>query len=231
MNRQLFLPVQMPDDETFESFIAGENLQLIKHLQHWLSTPEPFLTYVSGESGSGKSHLHYALCTECGVRQLSFAYISFKDLGELHPDVLNDLEQLDLICLDDIHLLAAKADWQRAVFDLINRVKESGHAKLLVSALQGPAQLPVELADLRSRLSWGLSFHLKSLSDELRTEALIVRAHRRGMLMSLDVARFLLNHCHRDMPTLLKVLDKLDNSSLEAQRRLTIPFVKKALGL
>lgn len=231
MTRQLFLPVQMPDDETFDSFIAGENLQVVQHLQQWLHAAEPFLTYVSGESGSGKSHLHYALCSDCADRQLSVAYISFNDLGQLHPDVLMDLEQLNLICLDDVHLLAGKSDWQRAMFDLINRVKERGGSKLLVSALQGPGQLPVELADLRSRLSWGLSFHLKPLNDELRAEALIVRAHRRGMLMSQDVARFLMNHCHRDMPTLLTVLDKLDNSSLEAQRRLTIPFVKKVLAL
>ncbi|MBN7824416.1 DnaA regulatory inactivator Hda [Bowmanella dokdonensis] len=233
MSKQLFLPLQLPDDETFESFIAGDNQMVISHLQNWFATHTnaPFLTYISGEAGAGKSHLLYSLCAQVAGSGQTCAYISFKRIEELHPDFLTDLERVKLICLDDIHLLEGQADWQRAVFDLINRVKEGGDGRLLVSALQGPGQLPLDLPDLRSRLSWGVSFHLRPLDDEQRLAALRSRANRRGISMPMEVGRFLLNHCHRDMPTLLAVLDKLDKSSLQAKHRLTVPFVKKVLNL
>ncbi|WP_102796896.1 DnaA regulatory inactivator Hda [Bowmanella denitrificans] len=233
MNKQLFLPLQLPDDETLDSFIAGDNQQVVSHLQQWLEQPQPtpFITYISGDSGTGKSHLHYSVCSIAASNNLSCAYIGFKNLAELHPDLLADLENVALICLDDIHLLNAQSAWQAAVFDLINRVRERGDGRILVSGLQGPTHLPLALADLRSRLSWGLSFHLRPLDDESRMEALRSRAHRRGMTMPKEVARFLLTHCHRDMPALLAVLDKLDATSLQEKHRLTIPFVKKVLGL
>lgn len=233
MSKQLFLPLQLPDDEIFDSFIPGANQQVVSHLQSWLNDEQsgPFLTYISGDSGTGKSHLQYSLCSAAASQGMTCAYVGFKNLAELHPDLLNDLELVAVICLDDIHLLEGHTQWQTAVFDLINRVRESGQSRILVSGLQGPAQLPLALADLRSRLSWGLSFHLKGLDDEGRMEALRSRAYRRGMSMPLEVARFLLNHCHRDMPALLAVLDRLDATSLQEKHRLTIPFVKKVLDL
>lgn len=232
MSSQLYLPVQLPDDEDFDSFFAGQNQQLVSHLTSWIDAPErPFLTYISGEHGQGKSHLLYSLCNLAADRDLSCAYVGFKNDTELAPEMLIGLEQMAYICLDDIHLLENKPDWQRAVFDLINRGKEQGRCRLVVTALQGPKKVPLALADLRSRLSWGLSFHLHPLSDEMRTEVLRARAYRRGMMMPQEVARFLINHCHRDMPTLMNVLEKLDVSSLQASHKLTIPFVKKVLHL
>jgi DnaA family protein len=35
----------------------------------------------------------------------------------------------------------------------------------------------------------------------------------------------------RDMPALFDLLDQLDEASLVAQRKLTVPFVKSVLGL
>ncbi|WP_088328451.1 DnaA regulatory inactivator Hda [Lacimicrobium sp. SS2-24] len=230
MISQLYLPVQLPDDENFESFHAGPNAQLISHLKSWFDTSQsPFLTYISGEHGQGKSHLLYSVCNLAADSNKTCAYVGLKNLAELAPEMLSGLEHLDCICLDDIHLLQGQQEWQRAVFDLINRVREQGQCRLAITALQGPKQVPLALADLQSRLSWGVSFHLQPLSDEMRTEVLTSRAYRRGMTMPAEVARFLINHCHRDMPTLMKVLEKLDVSSLQAGHKLTIPFVKKVL--
>jgi DnaA family protein len=44
-----------------------------------------------------------------------------------------------------------------------------------------------------------------------------------------DTANFLLNRSKRDMASLYALLDQLDTAALEAQRRLTIPFVKDTL--
>ncbi|ALS98436.1 DnaA regulatory inactivator Hda [Lacimicrobium alkaliphilum] len=232
MSSQLYLPVQLPDDENFESFYAGQNQQLVSHLKSWsVSSQRPFLTYISGEPGQGKSHLLYSLCNLAADNSQTCAYVGLKNHAELAPEVLSGLELMDYVCVDDIHLLEGKSDWQQAVFDLINRVREQGQCKMVISAIQGPKQVPLALADLRSRLSWGLSFHLQPLTDDMRTEVLVARAYRRGMTMPSEVARFLINHCHRDMPALMNVLEQLDVSSLQASHKLTIPFVKKVLNL
>ena len=63
------------------------------------------------------------------------------------------------------------------------------------------------------------------------SDPLQLRAELRGFKLPVDVGRFLLNRLSRDMRTLLTTLDELDNASLDAKRKLTIPFVKEALHL
>jgi DnaA family protein len=48
--------------------------------------------------------------------------------------------------------------------------------------------------------------------------------------MSDDVAGFIMRRAPRRLGQLLGILDKLDENSLQAQRRLTIPFVKSVMG-
>ena len=56
-----------------------------------------------------------------------------------------------------------------------------------------------------------------------------LRAHHRGFDLSDEVARFIIRRCSRDMGDLFILLQKLDNASLCAKRRLTIPFVKEVM--
>ena len=72
---------------------------------------------------------------------------------------------------------------------------------------------------------------VQSLSDEDKVTALSLRAKQRGFGLSDEVAGYLLKHCPRDMKNLFTILDRLDDASLQAQRRLTIPFIKKCLEL
>jgi DnaA family protein len=145
--------------------------------------------------------------------------------------MLDDLEHSQLICLDDVDALQGTISWQVGVFDLINRVKENGTSRLVITANASPNNLQLELADLTSRLSWGISYKLNALGDEQRSEALIKRAEQRGLSMPKKVATYLVNHWRRDMPALMNTLDRLDVISLQEQRKLTIPFVKTALHL
>jgi DnaA family protein len=236
VNRQLVLPIGLKETGSFDSFIAGQNSQVCAHLiglfaafsnnaiQHWL-------TYLFADTGMGKSHLLYALCQQAEQAKVTCIYLSFKEKDQLTPDVLHGLEHYQLICLDDIEQLNDYPDWQIAVFDLINRVKEQNNSSLVITGNQTPKQLSLQLPDLISRLSWGTNFQLYSLTDEQRQQALIVKADQRGLAMSKDVAKFLVSHWQRDMPALISSLDILDDQSLQQKRKLTIPFVKTILNL
>ena len=75
------------------------------------------------------------------------------------------LENIDLVCLDDIQLIAGNKEWQQAVFDLYNRMIEQNKC-LIITGDQSVAKLNISLPDLVSRLSWGLTEQLKPLTDK-----------------------------------------------------------------
>lgn len=231
VSNQLTLPIGLKDTESFASFIPGQNIQVCDYLNAFFKHNETdkrnnWLTYLFSDSGLGKSHLLYATCQQAELAGQSCIYLSFNEKQQMSPDVLQGLEQYRLICLDDIEKLKAETAWQIAVFDLINRVKEQNDSYLVITGNQPPNQLSLELPDLLSRLSWGINFQLYSLTDEQRQQALIVKAQHRGLNMSKDVAKYLVNHWQRDMPALVESLDILDEQSMQQQRKLTIPFVK-----
>lgn len=233
---QLSLPIGLKDTESFTSFIPGQNAQACSHLATLFSQFETdkvnnWLTYLFSDSGLGKSHLLYATCQKAESAGESCVYLSFNEKQQLSPEVLQGLEHYRLICLDDIQNLQGENDWQEAVFDLINRVKEQARGCLVITGNQPPNKLSLELPDLISRLSWGTNFQLYSLNDEQRQQALMVKAQHRGLNLSKEVAKYLVNHWQRDMPALVASLDILDEQSLQQQRKLTIPFVKTIFNL
>jgi len=145
--------------------------------------------------------------------------------------VLDGMEQLALICIDNIECVAGDEPWEMAIFDLYNRILETGRTKLLITGDRPPRQLNLKLPDLASRLDWGQIYRLQPLSDEDKLQALQLRSRLRGFELPEDVGRFLLKRLDREMRTLFITLDKLDRASISAQRKLTIPFVKETLDL
>src|SRR6185369_16120071 len=126
---------------------------------------------------------------------------------------------------DDVDSLDEHA--QIDLFNRINAAREAGTA-VLAAGNAPPAQLPLR-EDLRSRLAWGLVYHLKPLTDDERAAYLRAEAGRRGMRVPEEVIRYLLTHVRRDLPTLLAILDELDRMSLELKRPVTLPLVREAL--
>ncbi len=111
---------------------------------------------------------------------------------------------------------------------MINRVRENGK-RILFAANKSPDSCVINLADLRSRLSWGPVFHLNELKDEDKIKAMQKRAEQSGLEMTDNVANYLLTHYPRDLFDLFERLDHLDKASMAMQRRLTIPFIKSVL--
>ncbi|MDT8310816.1 MAG: DnaA regulatory inactivator Hda [Methylophaga sp.] len=184
--------------------------------------------YLCGASGAGKTHLCLAIAEQL-QQQSSVAYLNFQELLQTaEPAGLSSLMQAEIICLDDVEAIADHQAWQEALFHAFNELRHQ-QKRLLIVTENPPAQLTIELADLRSRLATGLVFQLPVMTDQRKQQALILQAQSRGLILSDDVAQYLLRHYGRDMPSLMAVLQKLDKASLQAQRRLTIPFVKQVM--
>jgi len=230
------LALKFPDDETFASFYPGQNATLLTQLKNSVvGSGEPVL-YMWGESGSGRSHLLHALCSEVDERGDSVAYIPLHHHRGMSLDIFENMENMTLLCIDNIDAIAGNKKWEKALFDFYNRwvdckEQRAQGASLILCANNLPKQIGIQLKDLVSRLEWGACYRLEPLNDEEKLGALQLRAGLKGMKLPVDVGRFLLNRLSREMDLLLNTLDRLDNASLEAQRKLTIPFVKEVLGL
>ncbi len=228
---QLSLPLYLPDDETFASFWPGENPSLIAALQSALQQAHGSYLYFWSREGGGRSHLLHAACAQLSARGEAVGYVPLDKRTWFVPEVLDGMEQLALICIDNIECIAGDEPWEMAIFDLYNRILETGKTRLLITGDRPPRQLNLKLPDLASRLDWGQIYRLQPLSDEDKLQALQLRAKLRGFELPEDVGRFLLKRLDREMRTLFITLDRLDHASISAQRKLTIPFVKEALEL
>ena len=224
MKNQLPLSFQAPENSTFENYVAGDNQQLISSLEN----ENEQLIFIWGEKGSGKTHLLQAISSQYQTKELSALYIPLQMDEDFPPELLEGLEMMDLVCLDDVHKVIGNRDWEEALFHFFNRIRDN-NGRLILAAKNSAVNLDIHLADLRSRLTWGLTYQAKMLDDKDKIEALKLRAHHRGVEMTDDIASYLLKRATRDMTDLIKLLEKLDYESLAEQRKLTIPFIKKYL--
>lgn len=184
--------------------------------------------YLWGNEGSGKTHLLLASISHSSQRSL---YLPLSELvkTDASPEILESVEQLDLVCIDDLDAVTEHTEWQEALFHCFNRLQHSG-CRLIVAATHNPASIGFSLADLRSRMATAVVYQLEPLDDEGKKHALVMQANARGLELPDDVALYLLRHHSRDIHVLMTVLNQLDNASMVSKRRLTIPFVRQVLA-
>jgi DnaA family protein len=182
--------------------------------------------YLWGASGSGKTHLLQAVCRLASETNELASYLPLAELISHPIAMLEGMENMAVICVDDLQYLRGNPEWQQGLFNLFNRVHEQG-GRMLFAATASPAELDLSLPDLQSRLQSGPVFHVPVLADEQKIEALKLRARQRGLQLDNEPAQYLLNRFPRDLNALFEVLDMLDQESLIKQRRITIPFIRE----
>jgi DnaA family protein len=156
------------------------------------------------------------------------AYFPLARSVGLPPEALAGFERTRVLCIDDVDAVAGDAAWERALFQLFNEAAEL-RTRLIFAAAAPPRQAPWGLEDWRSRAAACVVYQLRELDDDGRIEALRLRAAQRGLQLPYETSEYLLKRLPRDLRSLFEILDQLDEESLAAQRRLTIPFIRDAL--
>lgn len=228
MSAQIPLPFGRFDRFNFEQYWPGPNREPVTFLQQAVDSQTATPVYLWGEKGTGRSHLLQATCTLAASQKKKVIYIPLEENSQLNPEMLVGMESLDIVCLDDIGAIAGGYAWEVAIFNLYNRLV-AGHRTLIVAADCAPAALPIQLADLKSRLSAGVTWHLQALEEKDRLLALRQRAHARGFELPDDVMEYLARRVARDMHSLFAWLDKLDHATLVSKKKLTVPFVRELI--
>jgi DnaA family protein len=226
---QLPLALAIRESARFASFFPGPNAEAVNSLRAAAEGRGDALVYVAGATGLGKTHLLQAACHQAPGAGRSAFYLPLRELSGFPPAVLEGLERVELVCVDDLDAIAARTDWERALFDLFNRQRECG-GTLLATAVRRADRCGLELADLASRLGWGVTYVLRPLDEDTLFAAVVHRAKARGLDLPEETARFLLRRFPRDLAALCELLERLDQAALVARRRLTIPFVKAVLA-
>ncbi|HMD75392.1 MAG TPA: DnaA regulatory inactivator Hda [Steroidobacteraceae bacterium] len=219
--KQLALGVKLRADAVFESFAPGANAEIVAALRAPRANP----VWIWGAHGSGKTHLLQAVCAAAAQKA---AYFPLNRALGLPPEALSGFETCAVLCVDDIDAVAGDLDWERALFRLFNASAEL-HTRLIFAANAAPRSLAWALEDWKSRAAACVVYQLRELDEAGRIEALCLHAAQRGLQLPRETADFMLHRFPRDLPSLLGLLDTLDEESLAAQRRLTIPFIRVAL--
>lgn len=214
--KQLVLDISQPPEPTLDNFVVGQNAELLTQLRELLgANPRERFIYVWGAAGAGRTHLLKAAAASGGL------YLGKDE----HAVLEGELPVARIIAVDDVQHLNEAA--QIGLFNLYNRMRDEGGA-LLTAGDCAPAQLKLR-PDVVTRLGWGLVYLVHPLSDEEKDEALRVHAAQRGFTLADEVARYLLRHWRRDLPSLMAALDALDCYSLETKRPITVPMVKELM--
>src|SRR3990167_3201544 len=190
---QLTLSLTPQDSINFDNFVEGGNKVAIQALQTSLAKMGEQFIYLYGDLGAGRTHLLQACCHWIGQRGGRAAYLPFGEDYHFSPSLLDNLEQLDLVCIDDIDRIAGQREWEEALLYTYDRLK-AHQTRFFVSAPILPTELSIHLSDLKSRFSWGWVFHIKPLHDEQKLEVIKARALKRGIHLSEEVSHYLIRH-------------------------------------
>lgn len=223
--RQLALDLQLADFARFASYYAGPNAAAVAAVRACAEQGGHQVNWLWGPPGSGRSHLLQAAVARAGAR---CAWLPLAEPG-VTPAMLEGMGALDLLCVDDVDAVAGHAEWERALFAVFEELK-AGQGRLLASASSAPAEAGFALRDLASRLASGPVWRLQQLDDAGLQAALQLRADWRGLELSDEAAAYLVRRVERSPAALFRVLDAADQAALEAQRKLTVPFLKTVLA-
>ena len=178
--RQLPLGVRLQDAAVFETYFAGPNEGAVAHLRSLSDGSGTGGAWLWGPAGSGKTHLSQAACRATDGAGRAAVYLPLEALAEHGAAPFGGWGDRDLVAVDDLDSIAGQPALERALFRLYNDLHEQG-GRLLVTSVAPPSELPVELADLRSRLAAGATYRLRRLDDEACVEALRMRASHLGL--------------------------------------------------
>lgn len=219
---QLTLKMRLDGDTSLDNFLDRAATSQLLAAAGQLLAGEGLSLFMWGPDGVGKSHFLQAISRAAGVEAL---YLPLAEVLQYPAEtVLEGGADSRLVLVDDVHLVAARADWQEGLFHLFNRLKETGVSQLY-SASSAPAGMDDMLPDLRSRWSGLPVYHMPAYSEIELGQLLRFRAARRGLKLSDDVVNYIMSRAPRSAPALMHLLERLDQAALARSRPITIPLL------
>lgn len=224
--KQLTFPWNKINKSSLDGFyISEENSLLISLLKDNTFSDDLF---IYGARESGKTFLLQAMCNFYNSNKKSSLYIPLKNALDYGVDIFEALEELDLICLDGIEEIITEIEWEKAIFNLINKSLLSG-SRLILTSSKDLNSLNFVLPDLESRIRKIQSFELMPIEDKDIFDALIYISKLTSINLGDKEAKYLVTYSNRNITNLVHILESLDQLSMEMKRKITIPLIKEVI--
>ena len=205
--KQLTFPWNKINKSSLDGFyISEENSLLISLLKDNTFSDDLF---IYGARESGKTFLLQAMCNFYNSNKKSSLYIPLKNALDYGVDIFEALEELDLICLDGIEEIITEIEWEKAIFNLINKSLLSG-SRLILTSSKDLNSLNFVLPDLESRIRKIQSFELMPIEDKDIFDALIYISKLTSINLGDKEAKYLVTYSNRNITNLVHILESLD---------------------
>ena len=224
--KQLTFPWNKVNKSSLEGFfISEENSHLLSLLKD-----SDFLDdlFIYGTKESGKTFLLQAMCNSYSSMSKSSLYIPLKKVMNYGIEIFESLENIDLICIDGIEEVISKIEWEKAIFNLINKALIS-QSRLILTSSKDLKSLNFSLPDLESRIRKFQSYELHPINDKDIFDALKYISKLTSINLGDKEAKYLVTYSQRNISNLVHILESLDQLSMEMKRKITIPLIKEVI--
>lgn len=174
---------------------------------------------IYGPPDCGKTHLAHIWQEKTGAAIIQASSLNERDLPVL-------LQQKTCYIIENIDRIAEES----AFFHLLNHSKNSG-GYVLITSLKVPNQLSFSLPDLCSRINALPSVAIDLPDDNLLRAVLHKQFAERQVRIQEDAIEFLLARMERSFAMAKHIVSTLDRIALQERAKITIPFIKRTLGL
>ncbi|TXR49079.1 DnaA regulatory inactivator HdaA [Phyllobacterium endophyticum] len=203
--RQLPLDLgHQPGYSRDDLIVSASNMAAVDIVDRWPAWISPVVV-LAGPTGSGKTHLAAVWKAETDAIVVDASRIGAAS-GAKGPFLIDDIG-------------SGRID-QEGLFHLINSVRQSG-STLLMTSRKWPANWPVTLPDLASRLKAATTVEISEPDDMLLSGVLYKLFADRQIAVDPNVINFLVSHIERSLSTASRVVDRLDRAALEKKSRIT----------
>ena len=228
-------------DFTFETFVTGKSNNLAYKACYELGKRQsknrhnPLFIY--GPSGLGKTHLMHSVAHRYLKNNLTFYYFtSEKFINQLVYSLRNNkiedfkkkIKKVDLLIVDDIHVLAGKTKSSNEFLTLFADFT-SGDKQLILASDRHPSQMTEFDERFRSRFSWGLTVAVDPPEIDTRVQILQRKAASYGMSLPKECALFIAQNVVSNVRRLEGALNQVFANANLTGAPITLEMVQYAL--
>lgn len=225
--RQLALQIQKNERASLDNFFISKNnnkaIQILKNILERSNNGAQI--FIDDLGSNGKSYLLQAICNDFSNSNNSTIYIPMQKAINLEPSILEGINDLNLICLDDIDLISNQRDWELALFNLINECYEKDCFLLLSGSIDKLEVIP----DLISRIKKMEILRLKAIDDDELLRATQSISKNLNIEISDKNMNYLINNSRRDIKTVFGTLSQLEKESLERKKSIGLNLIKEVI--
>ena len=237
-------PLSKDDYEfTFDTFIVGPSNKFA-HAASMAVATKPAVLYnplfIYGNSGLGKTHLLYAICSEISKNHPTMDIIYIKG-DEFTNELIEAIRRgttaefhqryrkADILLVDDIQFIAGKDSTQEEFFHTFNTLYEA-KKQIVLTSDRPPKDIATLEERLLTRFEWGLTADVQPPDFETR----IAIIKRKAELLEIDlpdnVAEYIANRLKNNIRQLEGAVKKMKAYYLLAGEPLSISTAQAAIS-